>query len=501
MKWSRLAVVVAITAFLLATAQCGSTRPLPLGGDGTTQTPTYTGPCAVDGETRACHAIVSQHSGFVDCFNGSQSCANGSWTSCDGNGGTVSTHALPAGGALTLSSLSSADAGGAPCVSDPCNPYCVGFNEVPPGTIKPAGGCAGGLPAPLSYANTYTMGACPAGTKGQWNNFGYTATIPAGTDIKFSVQTGPAVAGPWTPVAAVQIANAPSDHPSTCTVLGPSPCANTCGAPGTAACPASCACAVDLVAPLSTPAPLTVLNAQQPVLNVTALLESTVACGGSQGLITSPNGLNPASDGCRDDISSPCNGDPYNDCQQDFHCAANACVWNGLTAYSDPTCKDGAGNPAPDLTIGAPCDLGAGDTSTPVCNRGTGPVPNGSKIEIFNAYNGGSGTWDCVADGSPAPGATANCDYTLVAPLAPGTCVSVPGCSMSTGQRDMYVNARKLITECGAGFGGTGGGCRNNSTHVKTTGCGIAVCGAPPAPPVVPSLSSWQVTYSCVPNE
>ena len=35
MKWSRLAVVVAITAFLLATAQCGSTRPLPLGGDGT----------------------------------------------------------------------------------------------------------------------------------------------------------------------------------------------------------------------------------------------------------------------------------------------------------------------------------------------------------------------------------------------------------------------------------------------------------------------------------
>jgi hypothetical protein len=339
------------------------------------------------------------------------------------------------------------------------------------------------------------------GTKGRWNNLGYTVVTPAGTDVKFAVQTGPTPVGPWSPAVPVGppqgalVADAPIDHPQTCTVSGPSPCGNKCGATSSSACPASCACPVPLSPPLSK------VEAEQPVLQLNALLGMGTGgtCGGSvsPGLLTSPNGTHSSCSGGKDDFSATCNSDPYFMCQQDFHCdaAADACVWNVPSNYFDPSCKDGAGNPGVDLQIGAPCG-----TTVPLCNRGGGTLAAGTVVPFYNSFSGGSGKWDCVAN-PVAPGSSAG-SYTLTAPLGPGACVNVPGINFSTGQRDLYVNPTKTITECGGGFSGSGGGCRNNSAHIKASGAGCPpTCGAPAVAPAVPKLVSWQVTYSCVPAE
>ena len=103
------------------------------------------------------------------------------------------------------------------------------------GTQYPSCPGAGGSPAP--YTQQYTM-SCPVGTR-QWNTLSYSVTTPGASDVKFAVQTAATAAGPWSPAtvgppAGVVVADAPLDHPDTCSMTGPSPCGGTY--------PASCKC-------------------------------------------------------------------------------------------------------------------------------------------------------------------------------------------------------------------------------------------------------------------
>ena len=253
-----------------------------------------------------------------------------------------------------------------------------------PSTAKVIVGAACPASPSFAYSQTYTMAGCPPGTKGQWNNFGYTAATPQGTEIKFAVQTGAAPGGPWAPLPAgpwavgpplgpapgVQIADVPIDHPGgtgasgtpSCTASGPSPCGNNCaasiGAPMTSACPASCKCPIDLLAPLSSPAPLALANAQQPALQLNSVLTGNGgSCLGvlSPGLLTTSTGSNGS---CVADLASAGSACATNrDCQQDSHCDIPTlkCVWNAPTNYFDPACVDRLGNPGIDLTLGVPC--------------------------------------------------------------------------------------------------------------------------------------------------
>lgn len=449
------------------------------------------------------------------------------------------------------------------------------------------------VPPPQSYSETYSMPDCAPGTRGQWGTFAYDVATPGGSRVTFAVQTGPAAAGPWTPAipgppAGVPVADVPADHPNLCTMTGPTPCGSACGPTGTSACPASCACPIDLFTALSSPPPLTKLDAQAPFLQLNVLLESSagsgvgprlctggsragdfctgapdcpggacttyvgVCAGGasdrspcnvaascpggtctagagvciggsnngslcvatsqcpagtcasgsctgaiSSGLKTTLNGTSFGCSGGRDAFSTSCNADPYFRCQQDFRCdtTLDACVWNVPTNYVDLNCRDGAGNPGVDLEIGAPCG-----TTVPLCNRGGGTVPAGTVIPFYNSMSGGPGPWDCVITPT-APGSSAG-SYTLAAPLGPGACVNVYGIAFDTGQRMLYVNPTKSVTECGSGFAGAGGGCRNNSAAVKATGSGCTPkCGPGASSPSVPRLRSWQITYACAPAE
>jgi hypothetical protein len=384
----------------------------------------------------------------------------------------------------------------------------------PPPSISPP-------PQPVTITNTYVAN-CPVGYRGKWNTLGYRVSTPVGTEIKLALQTsldgGP---GTYTPAAGTppgtMIADIPLDHPGgnaagnpSCTMTGPSPCGSNCasaiGQPMTSVCPASCNCPIDIMTPLGARAsdPFLALNATFIPSNGTCLAVL------SPGLQTTSNGTNSTCSGGADVGIGACTTNA--DCQQDFHCQAGSCVWNAPSNYIDPNCKDGSGNPGVDLTIGVPCGNGA-NYMIPICNRGGRAVPAGTVIQLENDGNGGHGAWNCVTDNPPTvSGGSASCSYTLPGPLNPGSCINIDTskpapngaqCAvLEVGQRNIYINYLKGITECGAGFSGTGAGCMNNSTQTKTTGAGCpAVCGPPATLPGVPTMSSWNVTFSCVPAE
>jgi hypothetical protein len=218
-------------------------------------------------------------------------------------------------------------------------------------------------------------------------------------------------------------------------------------------------------------------------------------------LITTGNGTNSTCSGgsSNDGKIEPSSCIANADCEMDFHCASGACVWSGGTGYTDPSCTDASGNPAVDLTIGAPCGMTSGTFDIPICNRGTGTLAVGTAIHIENSGNGGSASapWNCASPPSPDPpnvsGGSATCSYVLPVALGPGQCTDIDtsttagaACSvLEVGERFLYINYDQSIPECGTGFSGVGPGCMNNTTHTKTTGsscppaCGTATKYSP----------------------
>jgi hypothetical protein len=130
-----------------------------------------TGPCDVEGETIACHKETGRAAGVVNCFLGTQTCTGGQWGDCGTGGGTLvsipstaDAPAPPSGGLrpMDYKPVGTSDAGG--CANNPCNPYCMGI-DVDAGNITP-GSFTGDtpimstttsfslLPAPKTAANT-----------------------------------------------------------------------------------------------------------------------------------------------------------------------------------------------------------------------------------------------------------------------------------------------------------------------------------------------------------
>jgi hypothetical protein len=372
-------------------------------------------------------------------------------------------------------------------------------------------------PPALPYSNTYTAGTCPPGTHAAWSTLAYSATTPPGTDIKFSIQVrDPADGGAWVPIApagppvGVLVADAPIDHPAACTMTGPSPCGANC--PVGTACPASCQCPIDIGTPLGK------VLAGYPELQLNALLTPTSgSCVGaiSPGLKTTTTGENTCVAGAQN-ISN--NGaactvlNQYTTCGQDNHCditgGTNRCIWN-LSAASGPGWYDlgcnVAGVAGVDLQIGPGCFDGVAQQN-PVCNRGGGTVPTGQVIELSE---NNAGAYD-----SCAASQTVVCSKMLTAPLGPGQCIDVP-CTSSPGNRYFTVNPRNTILdkngakECtGNTHGalwpanGSGGGCENSGSGERANGGTCPeLCGPGASAPGSPKLSSWAVTYACVPAE
>ena len=117
------------------------------GGDGTFNNlvPPATGPCKI-GETRGCSVTIGVHDGVLSCFEGTQTCKTGTWESCtDGN---IQSYKQPSwvkpGPATGPSFLALSTAG--PCASNPCDPNCRMWNEVPDAPWGPAMDGSVGIP-------------------------------------------------------------------------------------------------------------------------------------------------------------------------------------------------------------------------------------------------------------------------------------------------------------------------------------------------------------------
>lgn len=145
-KKTRLAVVLlAIAAVPAALLACGLDRPHAEDGSGSRNF-LRSGPCSPEGAVEPCHATTGQSGSVVSCVVGTQTCTNGVWSECGGTDVSFTSVDVGAnanavgGGQLGIQTVTasdaSADAGA--CQADPCNPDCMGI-DVDADTLRPDG--------------------------------------------------------------------------------------------------------------------------------------------------------------------------------------------------------------------------------------------------------------------------------------------------------------------------------------------------------------------------
>jgi hypothetical protein len=125
-------------------AGCGDSKP-PYASSGGGPTSTASGPCT-EGAARACAIDLGTTSqGYHSCFAGTQTCTAGSWSKCGGEG--VVTNSKPGavtpaglhpgpGGLTTQATYVDGSPGANICTSDPCNPYCLGWDLTEAGVLE-----------------------------------------------------------------------------------------------------------------------------------------------------------------------------------------------------------------------------------------------------------------------------------------------------------------------------------------------------------------------------
>jgi hypothetical protein len=143
--------IASVSLYILLVA-CGTSRPAVTDGSGNLGGGVLqSGACATDGATAECHVETGRAGSIVNCFSGSQTCSAGQWGPCGGPGTTstvdmagftpIAGDPTDSHGGLSFRTVSqpfpTSDAGG--CASNPCNPYCVGF-DVDAGALQPDGG-------------------------------------------------------------------------------------------------------------------------------------------------------------------------------------------------------------------------------------------------------------------------------------------------------------------------------------------------------------------------
>lgn len=151
-RWTAVSSIVLAGLYVLVS--CTESRPAASDSAGFIGNGVLTGACGSEGQTSACHLETGRAGNIVNCFQGVQTCKGGTWGPCGGAGttSTVNTatftgrpnaEAKPTDehGGLSFLSVStplpSSDAGS--CASNPCNPYCVGY-DVDADSLQPEGG-------------------------------------------------------------------------------------------------------------------------------------------------------------------------------------------------------------------------------------------------------------------------------------------------------------------------------------------------------------------------
>ena len=228
------AVALPAVAAFASFPACSSTQPDATQNGGVAPLPGADGPC-VNGTKRSCHVVTGQQKGFVDCYEGSQTCEGTAWGACGGSG-SISSHYMPnitfssraSGGLHTLAAnppplpADSGVDGGTSCDLDPCNPYCWSFDASPdagpvsppiPVPNVPINGVAVCSPTPdptgmacMTNADCWQDFHCQAGGCA-WNiPSGYTDPACAGFDLTINAWC-PSTGGGNPPPATFTVCN------------------------------------------------------------------------------------------------------------------------------------------------------------------------------------------------------------------------------------------------------------------------------------------------------
>ena len=88
--------------------------------------------CA-EGVSRPCHERVGEHEGVVTCVVGEQACVAGEYGPCVGALTAAKSIGVAQSGSGVAQPLAFVDAGA--CVSNPCDPSCMAFDETPDGGV------------------------------------------------------------------------------------------------------------------------------------------------------------------------------------------------------------------------------------------------------------------------------------------------------------------------------------------------------------------------------
>ena len=88
--------------------------------------------CPAEGATAECGELIQKHDGYISCSVGTRTCADGLWGACQGE--KVATKAFEDRAYPSVEVQGLSPTPGA-CVGNPCNPYCVGYNDTPDGVL------------------------------------------------------------------------------------------------------------------------------------------------------------------------------------------------------------------------------------------------------------------------------------------------------------------------------------------------------------------------------
>ncbi len=504
--WPRLVVLAGACLAVAIPIGCGSDdKPLPAtGGAGTGGGGGVggglSGSCPTEGETKPCGVTLGQHDGVLSCYEGTQTCVGGEWSTC-GDGEVVNKPAPP-DRPDSPSSNTQALGPSQTCINNPCDPYCEQYGEQPDsGVVADAGGPLYTWPGgslgdqPPGLINKGLKEPCKSGYDCQFNEYCTEPATSAACEHS-KCATGGGLTATCDPCVEMICASNPSccggAYTSTCSHNPCStggdlksncdPCVGQICAVDPFCCNSSwdsiCVGEVSSVCGKSCPLTgtgnwtQTCVNAVQSVCGAKCATAPPAPAACSHNVCSTGSALTAGCHSCVDTIcgvdsfccnnswDSICVGEVASECglgcpvnmtpQQPAPPESGECkAW--LPGETDPACT------GIDVSMGVPCD----DTF-PVCNHGQTTAPSGIKIISFSANS--NQYPKCSPDQSKVK---ATC--TTSAPIPPGQCISV-NCPAIDNLQEVMINPPGAghVNECS---------CLDNWTlYKKGTTCGLPTC-------------------------
>ncbi|WP_437494574.1 vWA domain-containing protein [Sorangium sp. So ce1014] len=501
-----LLLVTLLTASAVIAGACSgddSGPPGPQDGTGGPDGGTGTGDPCVDGEEVECHITVGEHEGVLTCMDGIRRCEDGRYGKCEG---TMTMRRSPLGPSprgsgesgypRPLANSEASDAG--LCATNPCDPSCQSFEEVPDGGPIDLSGVGTTYTWSVGDINELPEGVARQGTHQPCTTsedcqFDQYCEHPAqGACAHNPCETGLSLLS----TCSGCVAKVCEANPNCCTQTtipadcGHDACEDTPGIAThmTATCGDPCIANICAANPLCCDFRCTSTAQCETVFGMN--FTCPMVLPGTPRRCRPLSGVCPpesvSTDGkCAGTWSSECVDLVATECPGKT-CAPPTNYWDatcvdlveqlcGSTCSTDPDQQRGLckaylpnqTNPAcsnVDLTVGVPC----GGT-VPVCNRGNMPAPAGIAIHRYAAGAGQlpSSAPSQVLDSCSPSGGTLAC--TTAQPIAPGECISVAGCTGVADGVELIVNppGPGHIAECQ---------CANNGSIYQSAMCESPGC-------------------------